>query len=177
MRLLYCLISVMVLYPLSVAALSADDFVPGFLSSGSARESANVNPETAFSLPESSRARIANSGDAWYCQRGNGSFCSNHNASQAIAQKFSSSAPVTAKANQGANDQYFNPNSNNYDQNAVANFNITNANQAALQGYSPKLNNYTTQDQIKQNVAVPIQADKNTNISVGANQINFNMSY
>ncbi len=177
MRRWYYLVSVLTLCPLGVLALSADDFVPSFLSTSKANESANLNPETAFSLPENSRARIANSGDDWYCQRGNGSFCAHQNASQAIAKKLNGSAPVTARANQGANEQYFNPNSNNYDQNAVANFNITNANQTALQGYSPKLNNYTTQEQIKQNVAVPIQTDKNTNISVGTNQINFNMSY
>lgn len=177
MRLVSVIVSIIILCPLSVFALSVNDFVPDFLTASKAGESSNLNPDSAFSLPESSMKRSANSNDVWYCDRINGVFCSNQNASQAIAKKFSSSTTTTAKANQGANAQYFNPNSNSYDQNAVANFNITNSNQTALQSYSPKLNNYSTEDQLKQNLAVPIKPDKNTNISVGTNQINFNMSY
>lgn len=153
-----------------------DDFVPDFLSNGHTVESANLNPETAFVVPAMAKKRTESTSDTWYCERVNQAFCAKQSASAAIVH-INSSAPLAVKVNQGANDQYFNPNSNSYDKNAVVNFNITNSNQTALQGYSPKLNNYTTTDQLKQNIAVPIQADKNTNISVGANQINFNVSY
>ena len=163
------------LLSLGAFALGLDDFVPDFLSNGHTVESANLNPETAFMVPVTAKKR-SESSDDWYCDRVNQAFCAKQSASAAIVH-INSSAPLAAKVNQGANDQYFNPNSNSYDKNAVVNFNITNSNQTALQGYSPKLNNYTTTDQLKQNIAVPIQADKNTNISVGANQINFNVSY
>lgn len=170
---LLCLLSI----PLCLYALSVDDFVPDFLAGGNhAGESANLDSSKAFSLSDATKQRTL-AGDDSYCDRVHQAFCAKENASAIIAHKTESGIPIKEVANLGANNQYFNPNSNNYDQNAVANFNITNSNQTALQGYAPKLNNYSTTDQIKSNLAVPIQADKNTNISVGATQINFNMSY
>ncbi len=163
----------------SCMALSLDDFVPDFLTSSPKTES-SVNSEIAFSIPESSKKRNASSNSAWYCDRVHNVFCSKQDASKVIALAVESSisnsaANINPDAN--PNGKYFNRNSNNYDQNAINNFNLTNSNQSALQTYSPKLNNQSAEDQIRNNVAVPIQADKNTNISVGQQQIEFNIKY
>lgn len=77
----------------------------------------------------------------------------------------------------GANSSYVNPNSNTYDQNAVANFNITNANQSTLQSYSPVLNNQSTKDMLIQNTTIPFKASNSTSLNVGTNKVEFNISY
>lgn len=85
---------------------------------------------------------------------------------------------VEATAYSGANDSYVNPNNNSYNHNAVANFNITNANQTTLQTYSPALNtNNNPQNMIIQNAAIPFKPNNSTSVNVGANKVEFNISY
>lgn len=84
------------------------------------------------------------------------------------------------EAYNGANDSYFNPTSNKYDQNAIATFNITNSNQTALQSYSTTLNNTsspTTENLLKQNVTIPFKATNSTLVNVGASKVEFNITY
>ena len=139
----------------SVYALSVDEFVPGFLKAKSV-ESSETDPEFAFSIPARSLKR---------------------NASQAFTRTASSGAVFATPGDQGANNQYFDRNNINYDKNALVNFNITNSNQSALQSYSPRLNEASPEQQLKNKVAVPIQADKNTSVSVGQQQIELNIKY
>lgn len=161
-----------------VYALSMDDFIPDFLEPNHKTES-SINPAVAFSLPPETQKRASSSGSAWYCKRAHNVFCSHRAESGAgnlqLANESSSIGGKGLDNNSysGANGNYFNRNSNSYDQNAVNNFNITNSNQATMQVYSPKLN----EDQLRNNVAVPLQADKNTNISIGQQQIEFNIKY
>lgn len=80
----------------------------------------------------------------------------------------------------GANDSYFNPNSSNkYNQNAIANFNITNSNQTAMQGVAPTMNtgNVSPEYLLKQNVSIPFKANNNTLVNVGASKVEFNITY
>lgn len=161
---------------IQVWALELDDFVPSFLSAAHKTESATADPALAFSLPEASKKRNSSSSGSWYCDRVSGIVCTKQNASRVIAQTVSGDNSIIANANQGANDQYFNRNKSNFNQNATNNFNITNSNQSALQIYAPQLN-YSAEQQIKNNMAVPIQADKNTSVSVGQQQIEFNIKY
>mgnify|MGYP003509207151 FL=1 len=84
---------------------------------------------------------------------------------------------VTASANQGANSQYYNRDGNTYNQNAINNFNITNSNQTAMQPYSAQLNNLSIEDKLKQSIAIPLKAGENTAVSVGTNNVQFNVSY
>ncbi len=163
---------------MDVHAFSVDDFVPDFLSAGQVSESQVLNSHMAFSIPESSQQRFTNSNEQyWYCDKLKDPLCMKQNASAVIARTKSDNAEATVHANLGANDKYFNRNSNSYDQNAVANFNITNSNQAAMQAYSPKLNNYSTEDTLKQSVAIPLKPSNNTAVTVGTNQVQFNLSY
>lgn len=161
-----------------IEALSMDDFTPDFLNNKNhAMESSNTDPQLAFSLPESSKKRNASMSNRGYCGKAHNVFCIKQNESNAITSAVESTVNTSVSVDQGANAKYINRNNNSYDQNAIANFNITNANQTALQAYSPKLNNYSTEQQIKNNLAVPFQADKNTNISVGQQQIEFSIKY
>lgn len=78
----------------------------------------------------------------------------------------------------GANDSYFNPNDNDFDKNAVANFNITNSNQTLMQTYSPELNpDYTPATYILEKVVIPVKTTENSSLSVGTNKVEFNLSY
>ena len=156
--------------------LSVDDFIPDFLEPNDRVES-SVNPDVAFKLPPATQKRTASGANSRYCERAGNVFCSTHQDNAALALSGESQAiagkGITNNDTAGANGSYFNRNSNNYDQNAVATFNMTNSNQAAMQVYSPKLN----EDQLKNNVTVPLQADKNTNINIGQQQIEFNIKY
>ena len=160
----------------SSSALSMDDFTPDFLSSTTPTES-SINPRSAFSIPEKSKKRNASNGSAWYCDRVQNVFCNKQNASVVVEQTIESVPVGTLLDVTQGNGKYLNRNNNNYDQNALANFNITDSNQTALQVYSPKLNTYSTEETLKNNLAVPIQANKNTNINIGQQQIEFNIQY
>ena len=177
----------LILWSTGVFALSIDDFVPDFLTAEKPVES-SINPTTAFSIPETSKKRNSRKGSAWYCDRAHNVFCNKQDASKVLAQVIESNLVVGKDStlgvdlsgtlgSSGNSGKYFNRNANSYDQNAVVNFNLTDSNQAALQMYSPKLNNYSTEQTLKNNVAVPIQADKNTSINIGQQQIEFNIKY
>lgn len=161
--------------------LSMDDFVPDFLDPSIHKTESSIDPQVAFSLPSDTQKRSASSGSAWYCNRKQDVFCNRKQESSDTLMAAESARVVgngiANDAYTGANGSYFNRNSNNYDQNAVTNFNITNSNQAAMQVYSPKLNNSSMEDQLRNNVTVPVQAGKNTNVNIGQQQIEFNIQY
>lgn len=174
----FVLLLSMTFISVNVYALSMDDFMPDFLSYSPSAESQNLNPHLAFSIPESSQERFTNSNESyWYCDKLRDPLCTKQNASSVVNKTQLGSAEIEAHANLGANEKYFNRNSNLYDQNAVANFNITNSNQAAMQAYAPQLNNYSTEDTLKHNIAIPLKPSSNTAVSVGTNNVQFNMSY
>lgn len=165
--------------PLVIHALTLDDFTPTFLSSDKSHESANTDPKLAFSVPDSAKKRNA-SGGVWYCNKINNLNCARQNSSSTIPQNLKSETvepPTSSVAPTGGNGQYFNRNQNSYDQNAINNFNITDSNQSTLQAYAPQLNNKSMEDTLKENVAIPIKANNNTDVSVGTNQIKFNVTY
>lgn len=168
------------LLPLAAQALSLDDFTPNFLSSDKSHESANTDPKLAFSVPDSVKKRNASSSDVWYCNKINGLNCARQNASSSVPQNLKSETvrlPTSSVTPTGGNGQYFNRNQNSYDQNAITNFNITDSNQSTLQAYAPQLNNKSMEDILKDNIAIPIKANNNTDVSVGTNQIKFNVTY
>jgi hypothetical protein len=138
-----------------VNALGVNDFTPSFLSAPKV-ESAAINSKLRIKLADPGVRK---------------------NLSESNSSLYSPLRVVVTPGNQGANNQFFNRSSNNYDQNAIANFNITNSNQSALQTNSAKLNDDSPEQQLKNNVAVPIHTDKNTSVSVGQQQINLNISY
>lgn len=106
------------------------------------------------------------------CPRQNSSATVPQNSKPNEALPTASVTPTT-----GGNGHYFNRNQNNFDQNAINNFNITDSNQSTLQAYAPQLNNRSMEDTLKDNVAIPIKANNNTDVSVGTNQIKFNVTY
>ena len=177
-----CWLLGLVCIQLNAFALGLDDFVPDFVSASNQVESANANPVTAFSIPEASQQRKAKSNESyWYCDKIHNPSCVKQASSAALAQKIiqpvTGNKVVTASANQGANSQYYNRDGNIYDQNAINNFNITNSNQTAMQPYSAQLNNLSIEDKLKQSIAIPLKAGNNTEVSVGANNVQFNVSY
>lgn len=96
---------------------------------------------------------------------------------QQAKQTIDGNHTLEAAPKTGANSSYVNPNNNTYDQNAVANFNITDANQSTLQSYSPLLNNQSTKDMLIQNTTIPFKAGNSTSLNVGTNKVEFNISY
>lgn len=172
--------------PFCVLSLELNDFAPNLINSSNLAESSTNNKLIVFSLPESSQSgNVSNTGNIWPCDKVIGTACNNVSkvsSSSVIAQGIKPTA-VTAQqqpvsiANQGANDQYFNRNGNSFDQNAINNFNITNSNQTTMQAYSPQLNNATIEDKLKQNIAIPLSTGSNSAVSVGANNVQFNVSY
>lgn len=178
------LLLVIALLQLNSFALGLDDFLPDFMSSNNKKiESANADPQIAFSIPESSKKRNASSNTSLYCSTvGNPNCFKDPTSGKNIQRKVTKAGASTPAidplvGNQGANDQYFNRNTNNYDANAIANFNITNSNQTALQVSSPKLTNSSPEDTIKNSLAIPLKPNSNTAVSVGTNQVQFNVSY
>lgn len=177
------LLVVLLFFMSEVFAISLDDFVPDFLDPSGHKTESSIDPQVAFSLPADTKKRAASSSDAWYCNRKQNVFCNRKEESSAnTTLVVESSSGITGNgivndAYTGANGSYFNRNSNNYDQNALNNFNITNSNQAAMQVASPKLNNSSMEDQLRNNVTVPVQAGKNTNVNIGQQQIEFNIKY
>lgn len=171
--------------PLYVQALVLDDFAPGFVNSSSQIESPAAGSLIAFSLPESSglqqdSSKITES--AWSCNKASNSSCSTKLVSSAVIAQGVKLSTVAAQqpvslANQGSNDQYFNRNGNSFDQNAINNFNITNSNQTTMQAYSAQLNNTTIEDKLKQNIAIPLSTGSHSAVSVGTNNVQFNVSY
>jgi len=171
---------VLSLLPLVAHALTLDDLTPTFLSSDKSHESANTDPKLAFSVPDSAKKRNASSGTIWYCNKVSGLNCARQNSSGTVPQNFKSNEALPTAAvtpTTGGNGHYFNRNQNSYDQNAINNFNITDSNQSTLQAYAPQLNNKSMEDTLKENVAIPIKANNNTDVSVGTNQIKFNVTY
>ena len=171
--------------PFCVLSLELNDFAPNLINSNNQVESSPNNKLIVFSLPESSQTHnVSNTGSILPCGEVIGAACnvSKVSSSAVIAQRVKPTAvtvqqqPVSM-ANQGANDQYFNRNGNNFDQNAINNFNITNSNQTTMQAYSPQLNNATIEDKLKQNIAIPLSTGSNSAVSVGANNVQFNVSY
>ena len=182
MKIARCWLLCLACIQLNAFALGLDDFVPDFISSSSRVESANANPVTAFSIPEASQQRNAKSNESyWYCDKIHNPSCVKQASSAALAQKIiqpvSGSNVLNSSANQGANSQYYNRDGNTYNQNAINNFNITNSNQTAMQPYSAQLNNLSIEDKLKQNIAIPLKAGENTAVSVGTNNVQFNVSY
>lgn len=96
------------------------------------------------------------------------------------SKKFSGSGGVhEISIYNGANNNYVNPNNAKFNQNAIANFNITNSNQTTLQTYSPELN-YDAKspiELIRNNLAVPIKTGDNSSISVMPDKVEFNLTY
>lgn len=162
-------------------SISMNDFVPDFLDPSNHKTESSIDPQIAFSLPSDTQKRSASADSAWYCNRKQNVFCNRKKESSEMAAAAESAGVggngIANDVYTGANSSYFNRNSNNYDQNAVNNFNITNSNQAAMQVYSPKLNNSSMEDQLRNNVTVPVQAGKNTNVNIGQQQIEFNIKY
>lgn len=163
--------------------LNMNDFIPSFLRPTKVAES-SIDPNLAFSMPHQTRKREASNPDNnGYCSRRQDVFCDSQSGNESgnkvveAAKREDEEALTIKDAYTGTNSSYFNRNSNNYDQNAISNFNITNSNQAALQVYSPKLNNLAPEDQIKNNFTLPLHTDKNTEISIGQQQIEFNIKY
>ena len=168
------------LLPLVTPALTLDDFTPGFLSSDKSHESANTDPKLAFSVPDSVKKRNASGGGVWYCNKINALNCARQNSSSTVPQNLkpeTAALPTSSVTATGGNGQYFNRNQNSYDQNAINNFNITDSNQSTLQAYAPQLNNKSMEATLKDSVAIPLKANNNTDVSVGTNQIKFNVTY
>ena len=170
--------------PFCVLSLELNDFAPNLIYSNNQVESLPNNKLIVFSLPESSHTHnVSNTGNILPCDKVIDPACNGNKASSsAVVAQGVKPTIVTAQqpvsmANQGANDQYFNRNGNSFDQNAINNFNITNSNQTTMQAYSPQLNNATLEDKLKQNIAIPLSTGSNIAVSVGTNNVQFNVSY
>lgn len=180
-RCLLCLLC----FPLCLHALALDDFAPNFVNSSNQAESLTSNQLTVvFSLPESNQqGSIKKTENALLCDNAVDLSCVGKTTSNVITTQVvkpttavASQQPVSI-ANQGANDQYFNRTGNNFNQNAINNFNITNSNQTTMQAYSAQINNATLEDKLKQNIAIPLSTGSNSAVSVGSNNVQFNVSY
>lgn len=180
-RCLLCLLC----FPLCLHALALDDFAPNFVNASNQAESLTNNQLTVvFSLPESGNKQdiIKVPETALSCDKDNNLSCASNSSSNAATAQAVKSTTVLSQqpvsiANQGSNDQYFNRNGNSFDQNAINNFNITNSNQTTMQAYSAQLNNATLEDKLKQNIAIPLSTGSNSAVSVGTNNVQFNVSY
>jgi len=152
--------------------LNLDEFVPNFLATDKVAESGNLDsglrfksapankPKSSSSMPYSFLTQSAEYGKA---QLGGSE----------SATLISGNGIIPVAPNVGANDSYINRNSNVYDANAVANFNLTNSNQSTMQSYSAKLNNFSPETTLKNNFAIPLKPDGNTEVNIGVNQLQF----
>ncbi len=112
--------------------------------------------------------------------------CINFNTSTNVGSSVSTNSSINSSGKKvvstdaytGANDSYFNPNENVYDQNAIANFNITNSNQTLMQAYSVELSpEFSPSTFIRDKVSIPVKTTENSSLNVGANKIEFKLSY
>jgi hypothetical protein len=117
--------------------------------------------------------------DSWYCDHAQNNFVCAKFSQLNLHESFLTikANKITPLVNNSGNQQYFNRNNNVYDPNAVAIFNLTEANQSSLQVYSTQLNSFTPEEQFKNKLIIPLKPSGNTAVGVGTNQIYFNLSY
>jgi hypothetical protein len=144
-------------------ALSMSDFVPGFLTGKSNKESAVIDTQLPV-RPLVEVKRNASGSDTWYCNRMQNTvsniFCEKNRSSQVVKQ-------ITYDGSKIA-DQ-----SRMVDNSTTANYAQPSANQSALQTQETKNLIQKYQD----NFTVPVPTGKDVKMNINQQQIEFNIKY